>query len=296
MDVQQMMTTLLVFFAGLTAVINAAAPSCQEKEECKSVSLGGQYAWSCWSYDSCNLLTAADTYFVNCYGYHGCREATLTTKYNSGAIVKCYGFESCKDATIITGVADVRGYLGALSANIKAISVEATGHEAMKDAEIRPSTTGVLDASFIGYYSGQDADIICSAGETCHLHCNDTGCAGTTFYCYSQATCSYNCHDDSNYCPTLVGGVQSALTDPQIRQIYLENKKVKDERRKQHRFEDNDFVTSRKYQPKDNLFMLDLNQISILISSCLFLGLSLGLCLWNCKASALDFKTKQVHN
>lgn len=185
--------------------------------------------------------------------------------------------------------------MGAFGAQIKAINLYGTGHEALKNTDIEARAT-ILNVTLDGYFSGRDASIICRSGDECNVYCIGYGCSGANFYCYSGATCFYDCEETPDHCPTLIGGVDSSLSDTEIHQIYLDNKQS-------HAVKSNEY-------PRDGFFA-DVNPKNVglntlftaqtlgLMAGCLFVGLSLGLCAFNCKnlmkgEKNFDFKNNKL--
>eukprot|EP01084_Bolivina_argentea_P318563 552476_1 len=183
------------------------------------------------------------------------------------ATLYCGGYFACTSATIATQNGYFRGFGAANGAIIKAYNKQ-------------------LNAYMLGYKSGENADIICKDGDTCYVECDGKGCLQLKFYCYSGATCKYDCSEDPNACPELIGGVNSGLTDPQIYQMYLENQKKKKVIKP-----DFDFVNNNDdYKP--SMYTVSLTQLLGMVISCLFLGISIGLFFWNAKSLSIIFCKK----
>jgi len=233
---------------------------------------------------------------TNCRGYQACKDKNI---FVSGGTVSAYGDQSAYGANIqatnvnafgyqsmyttdiqITGTLTIDGYQGAYGSNIKAAVVTSYGRNSLYTATIEPYST-TLTVNLYGSQSGYNADVICQSGSTCTVNCvTQTACQSLQIYCYSGATCKYDCDGDGNDnfgCPSVVTGVDTGLTDPQIHEIYLRNLAKKPKIKPLPELPGPE-------SPAQQPFILSFtsSQFGLLcVLNALFVFASVGLCLWN---------------
>lgn len=271
------MVASIIIFATIASVLSAIdITTCDDTQECEDFSwVTNNQHLTCRGYQSClDGIYIATSYQAKIYGFQGAQDSTIGC-----SIVYAYGPEALLDAKV-TAASSVYlyGVDSGKSAVIYTPNVYAYGYQSASGAQIQ-TQTAALNVRFYGYQSGYNTQIKCLSGDTCTVECTGDACHvstnPTTLYCYNGAICKPVCEDETQ-CPNMIGGPESELTDPQIHEIYLRDRKRIDGLRKPQSYE---------YQPKDVskwILSFSASQFTLLcILNALFVFVFVGLCLWN---------------
>eukprot|EP01083_Nonionella_stella_P055028 145244_1 len=155
---------------------------------------------------------------VICSGFLACSETNIT----SNGAVHCTGMRSCDGPNIIrsSGIIYCSGFISCKEADITTTaSIYCTGSRSCENSVITINRNDNSFIYFLGYQSGNHANIYCGSLANCFIFCKGKqSCAGAHLVC--NGTCDVDCDEDS-ICPNITTLNPSQNKPPQISDILV---------------------------------------------------------------------------